>query len=99
MAPRPRPVAAPAPLAQLNNLGPRSAAMLAAAGIDTAAQLRALGSVEAFVRVRQVAPAASLNLLWALEGALSGEPWQVVARAHRTSLLLALEARLHPDRA
>ena len=29
--------------------------------------------------------------LWALEGALSGLPWQVVAREHRTSLLLALE--------
>jgi DNA transformation protein len=34
---------------------------------------------------------ASLNLLWALEGALSNIPWQVVAREHRTSLLLALE--------
>ena len=36
---------------------------------------------------------ASLNLLWALEGAISGESWQTVARLHRTSLLLALEER------
>jgi len=35
---------------------------------------------------------ASLNLLWALEGALTGLPWQVVAREHRLSLLLALKA-------
>ncbi|WP_264362066.1 TfoX/Sxy family protein [Ramlibacter tataouinensis] len=33
----------------------------------------------------------SLNLLWALEGAITGERWQEVARRHRTSLLLALE--------
>jgi DNA transformation protein len=35
---------------------------------------------------------ASLNLLWAMEGALTGLPWQVVAREHRLSLLLALKA-------
>ena len=35
---------------------------------------------------------ASLNLLWALKGALSGLSWQEVAREHRLSLLLALEA-------
>jgi DNA transformation protein len=33
-----------------------------------------------------------LNLLWALEGALTGCPWQVVAKEHRLSLLLALES-------
>jgi hypothetical protein len=42
--------------------------------------------------VKQVEPKASLNLLWALEGALSGLHWREVAREHRTSLLLALEA-------
>jgi DNA transformation protein len=30
-------------------------------------------------------------LLWALEGAISGEHWQVVARERRTSLLMALD--------
>ncbi len=30
-----------------------------------------------------------MNLLWALEGAISGLHWQEVAREHRTSLLLA----------
>ena len=29
--------------------------------------------------------------MWAIEGALTNLPWQVVAREHRTSLLLALE--------
>ena len=78
-------------LASLPNLGPQSAAFLLAAGIRTREDLAALGSVAAFVRVRRVAPRASLNLLWALEGALSGLHWSAVAREHRTSLLLALE--------
>ena len=78
-------------LAQLPNLGPKSQAMLASAGIVSVAELRALGSVPAFARVKAAVPSASLNLLWALEGALSGLPWQVVSREHRTSLLLSLE--------
>lgn len=55
------------------------------------AQLRALGSVAAFVRAKQANRGVSLNLLWGLESALCGLPWQEVARVHRTSLLLALE--------
>ena len=78
-------------LDELPNLGPESAAMLAAAGIHTLAQLRALGSVAAYARVKAGNANASLNLLWALEGALTGLPWQTVAREHRTSLLPALE--------
>jgi len=33
----------------------------------------------------------SLNLLWAIESAPTGEPWKTISRKHRTSLLLALE--------
>lgn len=76
----------------LPNLGPKSQAMLAAAGIHTLAQLRDLGSVRAYLRVKQTGANASLNLLWALEGALTGLSWQEVAREHRLSLLLELEA-------
>lgn len=76
----------------LRNLGPKSRAMLAGAGVASVEELRRLGSVAAFARVRRSGAHASLNLLWALEGALSGLPWQVVAREHRTSLLLALDA-------
>ena len=82
--------AAPA-LTELPNLGPKSQQMLQVAGIRTVAQLRKLGSVAAYAKVKQSGAPASLNLLWALEGALTGLPWQVVAREHRTSLLLALE--------
>ena len=83
----------PANIADLRGLGPKSQAMLALAGITTVSQLRQLGAVEAYVRTKSVAPSVSLNLLWGLEAAITGEPWQVVARKHRMSLLLALEAR------
>lgn len=88
----PRPTSEPA-LATLPGLGPKSQAMLAAAGIPDLATLRRLGSVAAYARVKRNDPRASLNLLWGLEAALTGMPWQTVAREHRTSLLLALDAQ------
>lgn len=81
------------PLTELPGLGPKSREMLARAGITTVAQLRQLGAVEAYVRTKRVNTGASLNLLWGLESALTGMPWQEVARAHRTSFLLAVEER------
>ncbi len=80
-------------LADLPNLGPRSNAMLAKAGIETRARLENLGAVGAYLRVKQVWKGASLNLLWALEGAITGRPWQDVAREDRLRLLMELEAR------
>ena len=79
------------PPSDLPGLGPKSLAMLAAAGIHGRADLERLGSVHAYLRVKAAGQNASLNLLWAMEGALTGEDWRVVAREHRTSLLLALE--------
>jgi DNA transformation protein len=78
-------------IADLPNLGPKSSELLNLVGISTFRGLKALGAVRAYVAVKRKSPTASLNLLWALEGALSNTPWQVVAREHRTSLLLALE--------
>ncbi len=78
-------------IADLKSLGPRSQEMLARAGIMSVAQLRELGAVAAYAKTRQANGSASLNLLWALESALTGQRWQDVARQHRTSLLLALE--------
>lgn len=75
----------------LPNLGDKSVEMLRQAGVDTPQDLSSLGAVRAYARVKAVCPRASLNLLWALEGALSGRPWQAVANEDRASLLMALE--------
>ncbi len=81
----------PKSISDLKSLGTKSEAMLARAGIASIAQLRQLGSVPAYVMAKRANGNVSLNLLWALESALTGEPWQEVARLHRTSLLLAIE--------
>ena len=65
-------------------------------GSKTRARLEALGAVGAYLRVKRVWKGASLNLLWALEGALSARPWQDVAREDRLRLLMELEARQAP---
>ena len=76
----------------LPGLGPKSLAMLAAAGIHGRADLERLGSVRAWLRVKAAGQNASLNLLWAMEGALTGQDWRTVAREERTRLLLELDA-------
>lgn len=82
----------------LPGIGPKSGEMLRAAGITSLPQLRELGSVRAYVMVKRAArenPSLnfkpSLNLLWGLEGLLTGEHWKDIAKNQRTSLLLALE--------
>lgn len=79
------------PIADVPNLGPASARMLERAGITTFSQLRRVGAVAAFAEVKEAGEPVSLNLLWALEAALSNLTWQQVARIRRASLLLALD--------
>ncbi len=78
-------------ITDLPNLGPKSQQMLAKAGIHSVEQLRQLGAVRAFVHTKRSTPNTSLNLLWALEGALSGRHWQAVVKQDRLSLLLQVE--------
>lgn len=78
-------------ISDLPNFGPKSQQMLAQAGIHTIEQLRVLGAVRAYLQVKRGGGNASLNLLWAIEGALTGRHWQDVARNDRLSLLMQLE--------
>jgi DNA transformation protein len=83
--------------AKLANLGPKSEAMMRRAGITTEEQLRAVGAVRAYVMVKRSGANASLNLLWALEGALTNRSWQEVAKTERLSLLLQVEQLMSAD--
>lgn len=60
---------------KLRNIGPKTAAWLEGVGIRTRSDLESTGSVGAFLAVREQGQTVSLNLLYALEGALLGEPW------------------------
>ena len=80
------------PIRALPNLGPASERMLARAGITTAGELRRIGAVEAYVRAEEAGERPSLNLLYALEGALRARHWTRVSRTERVRLLTELEA-------
>lgn len=78
-------------IADLPGFGPKSQQMLARAGIHTLEQLRELGAVRAYMLVKRCGARASLNLLWAMAGALLGRHWRDVAKHDRLRLLLELE--------
>lgn len=84
-------------LVALRNLGPASSRMLAAAGIATPEALRALGSVAAYAAVQRAGQRPSLNLLWALEGALADRDWRDIAQHERTALLMQLDDRVRSE--
>jgi DNA transformation protein len=73
-------------LEDLRNLGPASAAWLREAGVATVDDLERLGSVEAFLRVSEARPEASVNLLYALEGALIDVRWDLLPPDVRADL-------------
>lgn len=62
-------------LTDLRNIGPKSAASLREAGVKSREDLERLGSVGAWRRVRDQNGGSSLNLLYALEGALLDVRW------------------------
>ena len=80
------------PIDSLRNLGPLSRQMLAAVGVHSRADLVSRGAVEVWDAVRRAGLPASLNLLWALVGALEGRDWREVARTDRLELLTRIEA-------
>ncbi len=74
----------------LRNLGPRSAAMLADAGIETVGDLRALGAAGAFRRLRFMGGKPSRNLLWAMAAGLQGRDWRTLDEDEKAALEAAL---------
>lgn len=77
----------------MRNLGPASAAMLVKAGIRSTDEFRSLGALECYWRVKQTNTKVSLNLLWALVGAIENCHWTKIDADTRSALLIALDAR------
>jgi len=73
-------------LARLRNLGPRSVRWLNAIGVHTGAELRALGAVDAYRLLALRGYRPSMNLVYAIEGALRGEHWARLDPAVRDRL-------------
>lgn len=65
--------------------------MLAEAGIRTIGELRELGAVKAYVRVKAIRKrGASVNLLWSMAAGLEGRHWRDISAAEKASLLAEL---------
>lgn len=79
-------------LAQLKGLGPKSVGFLLEIGVTTQEELRALGAVRAFIKLKkECSVAPGLNFLYALAGALENKHWASIAKTEKTRLLTELE--------
>lgn len=75
-------------MSDIRNIGPVSAKWLAEIGVESLEDLERVGAVEAHRRVRANEPQkASLNLLWALQGALMDLHWADVPDEIKQDLL------------
>lgn len=79
------------PLAQLKNIGDKTAAWLEDAGIHTAEDLHRLGALETWRRVREVHPEISLVGLYALQGAVLDIHWNALPADMKADLRAAVE--------
>ena len=69
-------------------------AWLRQTGIRTQADLEAAGSLAAYVRIKRAGFKPSLNMLYAMEGAILGCHWQDIPAERRSELILAAEAEV-----
>lgn len=75
----------------LPNLGPKSAALLAAIGITQAEHIAGLGAVGVYYRLEQAGMKVSLNLLWAMAAGLQQRHWTALTASEKARLLMELE--------
>ena len=81
------------------NLGPAMDRYLSEIGVETAEELRSLGAVEAYARLRLVLPRGlSIMALYAMHAGLEGRPWTDLTDAERAALRQAVGERLRAGR-
>lgn len=80
--------------ARMLNIGAKSGAWLRQVGLRTHEDLAAVGSLAAYMRVKRAGFRPSLNLLYALEGALMGCHWQQVDATRRAELAALAQAEV-----
>lgn len=84
----------PQSIESLPNLGPYMARRLAEIDVHSAEELRALGAVEAFARLRfRFGREISLNALWAMDAALAGTDWRHIPEDRKARLKAELARR------
>jgi hypothetical protein len=77
---------------KIRNVGPKSAAWLRQVGVRTHEDLVRLGPVEAFMKVKRAGFRPSLNLLYALAGAIEDCHWADLPDERKAALVQAAES-------
>ncbi|MGD9582458.1 MAG: TfoX/Sxy family protein [Lysobacterales bacterium] len=80
------------PSAKIRNIGPKSAAWLRQVGIRSEADIKQAGALAVFMKVRKAGFRPSLNLLYALEGAVQGCHWTALGEQRKSELVLEVNA-------
>ncbi len=81
-------------LLQLKNLGAASVNILHAIGVNSYADLKAMGPVEAYIRIKSRGIHVSKVMLYALQGALLGIHWNELEPDLKQRLVEDAEAAL-----
>lgn len=83
--------AKPTRLKDLPNLRLATERMLRKAGIESVEMLHEKGALEAYKAIQDThTTTVSIELLWALEGAIEGQHWSVIPQNHRDELMQRL---------
>ncbi len=80
----------------LPNLGPTSTGWLNAIGVHTRRDLEKIGAVEAYAMLKAHGYRASLNLVYAIEGALTGRDWNRLPAKRKAQLKTAAADAVKP---
>ena len=79
-------------LSKLKGLGPKSEKCLNEIGIHTKEQLKDIGAVRAFIKLKdECGTNPTMNFLYAMVGALENEHWANIAKSEKGRLLIELE--------
>ncbi len=80
------------PIRHLRNLGPTSAAMLEEVGITTVEELRDIGAIDAYRRLKfTFDKRVSLNFLWGIEAGLRDMDWRLLSDQDKAKLKAELQ--------
>lgn len=77
---------APISISQMRNLGPKTERLLGEVGIRNESDLRRLGAVEAYRRLKFSGGAVSLNALYAIEASLRDIDWRDLSKKEKADL-------------
>jgi DNA transformation protein and related proteins len=80
-------------LLSLRGLGPASVEMLRCVNIQSADALRQTDLYTLYAKIKAKYPHTSINLLYAMMGAMDDVDWRVIARERRSEVLMQLDDR------